>query len=618
MKPLTMVVIVVLIVAVGVGTGFRVFNAPVLFDRSEPVTVVHWSNGHMYFGAELPKMAEKFNDAMHKTASGQRIEVQVFYAGSSAQARDLRSRVIRNVRDVRERPDPIIVTPSAAHWLIPVNFDAGRTIVDISGSESIVRTMIGIVTYREMAECLGWPQKEIGYADIIALREDSLGWERYDCAKAEWGRKPLVAYTDPTESSTGRSVLISLYAIAAGKTPEQLTIDDISDPTVVEYVRKFQGLVDHYMINTGVVNAKIYQGLSFGHFFLMPEDNLIQLYEGTAETPEGIEAPPINADMVMIYPKEGTMARNNCACFVQAEWVTQEQNEAAQKWVAFLLLDEQQRKFMEKGFRPARDHLLTDPASKITAEYGLDAMIQVEEYSPQKIDPSVAAAIDDSWEDVKKPGIVTFVIDTSGSMKGEKTQQTKDGLVRALDAMARNNQVGFLSFDDKINSRVPVAPLAQNRFKIAPAVQEVRARGQTALYDAIKVGIEMSDAAVGSPDAIRGVVVLTDGQANNGQTKLHDLIRMMSRDEVPIHQYEGMVGQLWARDEVGRSVSKQDVTGDSLAIETDHPVQIFFIGIGDDADLEVGRMLAEATGAEFQGVTEKDLAAVLEEFSKYF
>ena len=49
-----------------------------------------------------------------------------------------------------------------------------------------------------------------------------------------------------------------------------------------------------------------------------------------------------------------------------------------------------------------------------------------------------------------------------------------------------------------------------------------------------------------------------------------------------------------------------------------HPIQIFFIGIGDDADLDVGRMLAQATGAEFQGVTEKDLASVLEEFSKYF
>ena len=34
--------------------------------------------------------------------------------------------------------------------------------------------------------------------------------------------------------------------------------------------------------------------------------------------------------------------------------------------------------------------------------------------------------------------------------------------------------------------------------------------------------------------------------------------------------------------------------------------------------MDVGRILAEATGAEFQGVTEDDLANVLEEFSKYF
>ncbi len=51
---------------------------------------------------------------------------------------------------------------------------------------------------------------------------------------------------------------------------------------------------------------------------------------------------------------------------------------------------------------------------------------------------------------------------------------------------------------------------------------------------------------------------------------------------------------------------------------TVHPIQIFYIGIGDDADLDVGRMLSEATGAEFQGAGEEDLAEVLEEFSRYF
>jgi hypothetical protein len=36
------------------------------------------------------------------------------------------------------------------------------------------------------------------------------------------------------------------------------------------------------------------------------------------------------------------------------------------------------------------------------------------------------------------------------------------------------------------------------------------------------------------------------------------------------------------------------------------------------ADIDIGRILAQATGAEYQGSTEKDLAAVIEELSGYF
>lgn len=65
-------------------------------------------------------------------------------------------------------------------------------------------------------------------------------------------------------------------------------------------------------------------------------------------------------------------------------------------------------------------------------------------------------------------------------------------------------------------------------------------------------------------------------------------------------------------------MAKECVIGTELAFKTRHPVQIFFIGIGDDADLQVGRIIAQATGAEFQGVAEEDLARVLAEFSRYF
>ena len=602
-----------------------------IFDRTELVVVVHWTTGHLTRDGLLKDMAIQFNKAKHKTKSGAKVVVEVYDAPSELQGEYLsellRFGTRRNLHEetngyvVENIPDPTIVTPSSAHWLVTLNHEVGRSVADIDAADSIVRPVIGIVTYEEMAKCLGWPEKQIGFEDIIALRDDDLGWARYPCARAEWGQRPLLAFTDPTTSSTGRSLHLALYSFAANKLPEDLTVEDVNDLDVVNYVKKFQGLIDHYLIGTTVLNTKIYQGPRYGHFFIMPEDNLIHLYEGTEKSyMNGIKttAPPIEARMVMIYPKEGSMPRNNCACIVRADWVSEEHVEASQQWIDYIREDEQQRTFMTAGFRPGTDLDLNFQGSKITKEFGLNPDEPKVVLNPSLTRPEVAAAIDENWEQVKRPGIVTFVADTSGSMAGGKLQQAKDGLIGALDAMARNNKVGFLSFDDTVNTRIPVAPLEVNRFVIAGAVQKLRAGGQTALYDAIKAGVEMTDSVEGDADAIRAVVVLTDGQANQGKTKVDELIHMISiPDEFPIRDFQGFVSDSWATDENGRRITKQDIIGTGLALDTRHPIQIFFIGIGD-ADLDIGRLLAGATGAEFQGVTEDDLAEVLEEFSKYF
>ena len=173
---------------------------------------------------------------------------------------------------------------------------------------------------------------------------------------------------------------------------------------------------------------------------------------------------------------------------------------------------------MAAGFRPGTDLDLNYVGSKITSEFGLNPDEPRVVLNPSLTMPEVAAEIDKNWEQVKRPGVVTFVVDTSGSMAGGKLLEAKDGLIRALDSMAGNNQVGFISFDDGVNTRVPVGPLKVNRFVIADAVQKLKVGGSTALYDAIKVGIEMTDLAGGDPDAIRALVVLTDGQATAGAT----------------------------------------------------------------------------------------------------
>jgi Ca-activated chloride channel family protein len=614
MKKLTLVVIGVLLAILGVFVAFHQSGT------GETVEVIQWGNGHVMWPQLMPGMAKQFNEAGYKTKSGKTIVVKVVNVGSAEQSDDLIMRINTGRPSNSALPDPTIVTPSSADWLVRANFETKSIVVDIPSSRTVAKSYIGIVTYENMARALGWPEKEIGYADIIALRKNPQGWASVPGARAEWGQEPLFAFTDPITSTTGRSLLFGLYGIGASKTPEQLTTTDVTDTKVTDYIKDFQNLIDHYMIGTIPLNTKVAQGPKFGHFFVMPEDNLISLYDGGLDAyvnGQTVKMKPISDAMVMIYPKEGTMVRNNIAGVVKAPWVTPEQVEGAQEWIQYLLKDEQQRAFLNAGFRPAIDLPLDDPGSKITSHYGLTSMPKAPLLVPEKIDPAVAAAIEKSWQEVKKPGIVTFVVDVSGSMDGEKMSQTKDGIIRALDNMAQNNQVGFLTFSNQVSNLIPVGPLSLNRYSIANVVKNMRAQSETALYDGIKRGIEITDQAIGEANAIRAVVVLTDGQANTGKTRLDSLVTMISRNEVPIRQFGGFENESGI-EQNGQSVSRQEIIGQGLAIGTHHPVQIFYIGIGADADMEVGRILSQATGAEFQGVTEKDLANLLEQFSKYF
>jgi hypothetical protein len=128
-----------------------------------------------------------------------------------------------------------------------------------------------------------------------------------------------------------------------------------------------------------------------------------------------------------------------------------------------------------------------------------------------------------------------------------------------------------------------------------------------------------SDTADAPENAIRAVVILSDGLANcdRGTLRLDDVIEMRSRAETPIASFDGVECPETPTDANGRPVVKADVLGVRLKSPTGHPVQIFFVGVGA-ADLQVGRIIAEATDAEYQGTPEADLASVLEAVSDYF
>jgi hypothetical protein len=373
------------------------------------------------------------------------------------------------------------------------------------------------------------------------------------------------------------------------------------------------------------VNSKIYQGPRYGHFFIMPEDNLIHLYEGTelayingrlADAPPLLES-EFGERMVMIYPKEGSMPRNNCACIVQADWVSAEQVEAARVWIDYLLEDEQQRSFLAQGFRPGTDLSLDDPVSKITSEYGLDPDVPAKVITPALIQPAVAAAIDQSWELVKRPAVVTFAVDTSVSMKGAKYDQVITGFEKALKNMSPNNQIGLVTFGSTASVGAGIEALTQDhKFNLDEAVRNASIEGEGALFDALKLAISMTDEAPAADGAIRAVVALTDGRVSNSQTRLDELITMMTWQEAPV-RWSGSFGTV-PTDLAGNVVAPENVIGVKLTLRTTHPVQVFWIGIGDDPDIQVGRLLAEATGAEFEATTNDAFERLIEEIGIYF
>jgi len=600
-------------------------------EHHDPLVIVQWANSHPMRSGLLPDIAESFNSEDHETASGRPIEVVVVQCDSAVQANDVVSRVKAAGpaedgcrMDGEAAPDPTIITPQSSDWLVEINNRAGRDVVDLAATDNIAETWLGIATFRSMAECLGWPDKELGYADIIQRAADPKGWETHaKCAQAQWGRRPKLAFTNPSRSTSGRNVLVSLYSIAAGKPPAELTVADIERPDVVDYVKSFQGLVDHYMPGTIPLNTKIAQGPEYGHFFLIPEDNMVNLYLGNEKvfSADGTTQPvPPIRDLVMIYPKEGSVLNGNPAGLVSASWVSDESRDAAREWIDYLRDDDQQEKFAAAGFRPPAGTQRAVDAQQF-ATWGLRADPPTATIEPGDLKPAVLDRIIESWAAVKNPAIVTFVVDVSGSMAGDPLNQVKAGLARVVDAIGdtnnpdNSNQVGLVTFSDEVHTAIAPAPIESSKYDVTDAIDAMQARGSTALYDAVIRAVGLTDDAQGDDGATRAVVVLSDGAATSGSC-LTDVVTLASHQEIPISHFCGHEGDEAVDDEEFQ-VPLTDVVGVELAVPHDHPVQVFFLGFGE-ADFDIGRILAQATNAEFRGSTQEDLAGVIEELSGYF
>lgn len=376
-----------------VGVVWAAGLVAILDTVPRPVVVVQWANGHMVDSETLfPTFAREFNHAGYRTASGRPIRVQIVRANSGEITGDLIAREARGAPLDRSRPKPTLVTPAADHWLTEVNQAVGRNVVNLEELQTPATTYIGIVTTRDFARCMGWPEKEVGLADVVALAT-GVSPDPAMTARCPGLLEAHVGFTYPTRSSTARSVLYSLYALAAGTFPERLTMDDIKRPAVSGYISSFQQAIDCYVPDTLDLNRKMLLEPGCAQFSFLAEDNLVKLYQGKIEIRPG-ERRGLERDLVMIYPREGAVVHNHSAFVVQAGWVSAEQVEAANAWVAYLRAEPQQQAFMQEGFRRGTPGVCVDP---LGSPFRPCAVQPQQVIYPDRIDPAVAIEASRSW-----------------------------------------------------------------------------------------------------------------------------------------------------------------------------------------------------------------------------
>jgi tight adherence protein C len=127
------------------------------------------------------------------------------------------------------------------------------------------------------------------------------------------------------------------------------------------------------------------------------------------------------------------------------------------------------------------------------------------------------------------PLALALVLDTSGSMAGRPLADAKAAMISLIQALGPADQAAVVTFD--ANVRVD-RPLTTDKPALVAATEGARARGNTAIYDALATAIAVLDKVQG---ARRAIILLTDGVDNSSKLSAPSALIALADAQVPTH-----------------------------------------------------------------------------------
>ena len=450
-----------------------------------------------------------FNQGGYKTKAGKRIYVDAIPEGSGE--------CIDKIVNDSQKAD--LVSPASEVFVRLGNSEGraklGREV--IGSTRNLVLSPVVIGIWEPMAKALGWPDKSIGWSDILGLAADNQGWAAH--GHPEWGKFKF-GHTHPEYGNSG---LVSLFAIACaavGKTTS-LEINDLIDPKVGDFIKGIENSVLHYGSSTGFFAEKMFtNGPRYLSAAVMYENLVVQSYS----------EPNLAFPVVAVYPKEGTFWSDHPVGIVDREWVTPERREAAETYIKFLLERPQQLRAIRYGFRPGSAEILAGPP--IDTAHGVDPK------QPKTVlelpNTATVAAVRNLWLKNKRHARVTLVFDVSDNMNDRnKIASARDGALDLLSFMSDADSFSIMPFNSRVLWDEEPRPLNDYRPTAEQILSSLFARGGCSLYDTLSLAYQhVERQQEEDPSRIAAIVLLSDGKDTTSKLTLEQLLAQIRYDFV--------------------------------------------------------------------------------------
>jgi Ca-activated chloride channel family protein len=547
---LLLVVGLVLVIGACCGVYALVRN---LFDRegatvspvdSEPVLAVAYSPEK---ASAFVALVDGFNAQLEETPDGQPMRVRAVPLDPEAMV----DAVLEGNADFQA------MTPDSSVWL--GQLDAawrethGTDAMVVGETVRYAVSPVVIATWEGLARDMGWSAAE-SPGDIAA----GFGWSDL-LSRAQSDPNFRWSHASTSSASGVLATLAEFYA-GAGKT-RGLTIQDVQNESTLDYVAQVEKTVRFYGEGNepAIIARALVEGRSFLDAFVVQEQMVV--YFNTQR--QGQER------LVALYPSEGTLWEDHPLALLENADLSAYQRQVFARFRDHLLSSEAQQLILRHGYRPADLSISLDgPGSPLVAENGVDP--EEPKTTLQVPSSSVIEVVRDVWWYTKRHTNVYLVVDTSGSMRGEKLTQAQEALHAFLDQIQGDlERVGMIEFATWPGTVVKLGDLGANRALLERQVDQLVASGDTALLDAVYEAYEQLQ-ALGDTERINAIVAMTDGRENASQLSLRQLVR-------------------------------------ELESNARVPVVIFCIAYGRDADMGTLQEIVEPTGGQ---VREGDLETI--------